>query len=191
MAVLLKFADFVDRMSERSGRWLAWLSLAMVLAGAFNAIARYLDKFSGLGLSSNTYIEAQWYLFSAMFLLGAAYTLKRDAHVRVDVLTSRLSPRGRAWIDIGGTVLFLIPFCVMMLWVSFPAVMNSFAVREGSPDPGGLPRYPIKAAIPLGFTFLLLQGLSLLIRRIAFLVEPNVVPADESLTVEHHAGGHV
>jgi TRAP-type mannitol/chloroaromatic compound transport system permease small subunit len=107
VAALLKFADFVDRMSERSGRWLAWLSLAMVLAGAFNAIARYLDKFSGLGLSSNTYIEAQWYLFSAMFLLGAAYTLKRDAHVRVDVLTSRLSPRGRAWIDVGGTVLFL------------------------------------------------------------------------------------
>lgn len=187
---LLKFADAVDRFSERSGRLLGWLSLLMVLVGSYNAIVRYLDKYSGLGLSSNTYIELQWYLFSAMFLLGAAYTLKKDAHVRVDVLTMRLSPRGRAWVDVAGIVLFLVPFCLMMLWVCYPAVQNSIAVREMSPDPGGLPRWPIKAVIPVAFILLLVQGLALLARRVAFLVDHGrkVAAPDAG---EHLGGGHV
>lgn len=163
----------------------------MVLFGSFNAIVRYLDRFIGIGLSSNTYIELQWYLFSAMFLLGASYTLKHDAHVRVDVLSSRLSARGKAWIDVFGIVLFLVPFCVMMLWVCFPAVVNSWSVHEMSPDPGGLPRYPIKAVIPAAFVFLLLQGLSMLARRVVFLATPAVVPVDELVTGEEHGGGHV
>ncbi len=155
MSLLLRIASAIDRFSDRTGRVLVWLSLAMVVVGGYNAVVRYLDKFTGLGLSSNTYIELQWYLFSLLFLLGAAYTLRHDAHVRVDVLLVRLSPKGRAWVDVLGTVLFLIPFCILMLWVAWPAVSSSWAVREMSPDPGGLPRYPIKAVIPVAFVLLL------------------------------------
>lgn len=170
MTALLKIADRIDRLSEWSGRLLSWLSLAMVLIGSYNAVVRYLARYTGMSLSSNMYIELQWYLFSALFLLGAAYTLKTDSHVRVDVLYGRLSEKGRAWINLGGVVLFLVPFCVMMLWVAWPAVANSWAVMEGSPDPGGLPRYPIKTAIPIAFVLLLIQGISLFIRSLSVIV---------------------
>lgn len=187
MTVLLRIAAAIDRFSDRTGRVLYWLSLAMVVVGGYNAVVRYLDKYTGLGLSSNLYIELQWYLFALLFLLGAAYTLKQDAHVRVDVIFARLSPKGRAWVDLLGTVLFLVPFCLLMLWVSWPAVSNSWAVREMSPDPGGLPRYPIKAVIPVAFFLLLLQGVSLFIHRLAVIT--GNVPADAD---EHAApGGHV
>lgn len=172
----LRIAASIDRFSDWLGRAVYWLTLAMVLVGAFNAVVRYLDHYTGLGLSSNTYIELQWYMFSAIFLLGAAYTLRHNAHVRVDILYGRLSPRGQAWIDLLGTVVFLIPFCLLVLWTSWPTVTNSWAVREMSPDPGGLPRYPIKALIPVAFLLLLVQGLSLLIRRAAFLF--GSAPAD-------------
>ncbi len=184
----LRLAHGIDRFSERTGRLLYWLSLAMVVIGAFNAVARYLDRYTGLGLSSNMYIELQWYLFSLLFLLGAAYTLKHNAHVRVDVLYSRLSPKGKAWVDLGGTVLFLMPFCVLMLWVSWPMVANSWAVREVSPDPGGLPRYPIKAVIPLAFVLLMIQGLSMLIKQVAIL---RGISTDGANGDEVHGGGHV
>lgn len=141
----------------------------MVLIGAYNALARYIDRFSGWGLSSNTYIELQWYLFSVLFLLGAAYTLKHDSHVRVDVFYGRLSARGKAWINLVGTLLFLFPFCVLMLVMSWSSVANSWAVWEMSPDPGGLPRYPIKTIIPIAFVLLILQGVSMLIHQIAIL----------------------
>ncbi|NNF03584.1 MAG: TRAP transporter small permease subunit [Rhodothermales bacterium] len=169
MVTLLRIADVIDRFNDRFGRWLYWLTLAMVLIGSFNAVARYLDRWSGLGLSSNMYLEAQWYLFSLVFLLGGAYALRHDAHVRVDILYSNLSRRGRAWVDLGGVVLFLIPFCLLMLWVAWPAVANSWRVLEMSPDPGGLPRYPIKTAIPAAFILLLAQGLSMGIRSAAVL----------------------
>ena len=185
MTVLLRIATAIDRFSDRVGRVLIWLSLLMVIVGGYNAIVRYLDKFTGLGLSSNTYIELQWYLFSLLFLLGAAYTLRHDAHVRVDVLLVRLSPKGRAWVDVLGTILFLIPFCVMMLWVAWPAVSSSWAVREISPDPGGLPRYPIKAVIPVAFVLLLVQGVSMLIRGLAVITGHR---ADEPVG---EIGGHV
>jgi len=121
MDAWLRVARSIDRFSEWTGKAVYWLTLAMVVIGAYNALVRYLDRYSGLGLSSNTYIEAQWYLFSLVFLLAAAYTLKHDAHVRVDVLYGRLSDKGKAWINVLGTVLFLIPFCILMLWVSWPA----------------------------------------------------------------------
>lgn len=167
MTFLLRIASAIDRFSKRTGQWLCWLTLGMVLVGALNAILRYTARFTGLSLSSNMYIELQWYLFSLVFLLGAAYTLQTDSHVRVDVLYGRLSAKGKAWIDLTGTVVFLIPFCILMLWVSWPAVMNSWAVLEGSPDPGGLPRYPIKTAIPIAFLLLLVQAFSMLIRSAA------------------------
>ena len=169
MTWLLRCARTVDRLNGWLGRAVAWMALVMILVGAFNAIARYLGRFLGRDLSANTYIELQWYLFSAVFLLGAAHTLKRDQHVRVDVLYGRLSARGKAWVDLGGTLLFLVPFCLFMMWVAGPYVASSIEVREGSPDPGGLARYPIKALIPVSFGLLLLQGLAEAVRRAAFL----------------------
>ena len=170
MTVLIRIADAIDRLNERFGQVLFWLTLGMVLVGSFNAIVRYLDRYTGFGLSSNMYLELQWYLFAMVFLLGAAYTLKHDAHVRVDVLFSKLSDRGRAIVNLAGVILFLIPFCVLMIVVSVPAVQNSWAVFEMSPDPGGLPRYPIKTVIPIAFVLVLLQGISMGIRQIAILL---------------------
>ncbi len=180
MPLMLRIADAIDRFNERFGRLIYWLTLAMVVIGSFNAIVRYLDRFTGLGLSSNTYLELQWYLFSLVFLLGAAYTLKHDAHVRVDVLFSRLGSRGRAIINLLGVILLLFPFCILMIWVSWPAVQNSWAVMEVSPDPGGLPRYPIKTMIPVAFVLVLAQGLSMGIRQIAILLRPDSAESVDS-----------
>ncbi len=165
----LRLARRIDRFSEWSGRVLYWLTLGMVGIGAFNALIRYLDRYTGLGLSSNMWIELQWYLFSLVFLLGAAYTLKVDDHVRVDVLYSQLSRRGKAWINLLGTVLFLIPFCAVVLWMTIPFVVNSWAILEGSPDPGGLPRFPIKTVIPLALVLVMVQGVSIIIRETVVL----------------------
>jgi TRAP-type mannitol/chloroaromatic compound transport system permease small subunit len=172
---LLAIARGIDRLNGWVGRGARWLTLAMVLVGAFNAVARYTDPLTGWGLSSNAYIEGQWYLFSLVFLLGAAYTLREDEHVRVDVLYERLSPRGRAWINLAGTVLFLMPFCVVMLWVTWPAVQTSWQLLEQSPDPGGLPRYPIKAVVLVAFALLLLQGVAMAIKQVAVLVNGESV----------------
>jgi TRAP-type mannitol/chloroaromatic compound transport system permease small subunit len=174
METWLRWAHRIDRFSERSGWVLYWLTLGMIGVGAFNAVARYLDKYTGLGLSSNMWIELQWYLFSLVFLLGAAYTLKYDDHVRVDVLYSQLSRRGKAWVNLLGTALFLVPFCSVVLWHSIPFVTNSWAILEGSPDPGGLPRYPIKTVIPLALLLVMLQGVSLMIREVAVLRDVQI-----------------
>jgi TRAP-type mannitol/chloroaromatic compound transport system permease small subunit len=132
----------------------------MVLVGATSAVVRYFARGLGLSLNLTPATEAQWYLFSLIFLLGAAYGLNHNVHVRVDVLYSTLSRKKRAWIDLLGSVVFLVPFCVMMLIVAWPAVRNSWSIHEGSPDPGGLPRYPIKALILVSFGLLLLQAFS-------------------------------
>jgi TRAP-type mannitol/chloroaromatic compound transport system permease small subunit len=165
----LRWARGIDRLNEWVGRVIYWLTFVMVCLGAFNAIARYLDRYTGFGLSSNTWLEGQWYLFSLVFLLGAAYTLKRDDHVRVDILYSNVSRRGRAWINVLGTVLFLVPFCLLVLYMSWDFVVNSWATLEMSPDPGGLPRYPIKTAVPVALVLVLLQGLSMIVKEVAVL----------------------
>lgn len=167
--LLRRAADTVDRVNDRMGSAIAWLTLLMVLFGAYNAVARWATRYVGVSLSSNALNELQWYLFSVVFLLGAAWGLRHNVHVRVDVLYGRISERAQAWIDLLGSVLFLIPFCAMMLWVSWPAVARSFAVREVSPDPGGLPRWPIKALLLVSFVLLLLQGLALVVRRMDVL----------------------
>ena len=156
----IRIAQAIDRMCLSISRGASWLLLLMVGLGAFNAVARYLGRFIGVELSSNTLIEGQWYLFSAVFLLAAAGTLARDGHVRVDVFYGRLSPRGRAWIDLVGALLLMLPFCVFVLSMSIPSVLSSWRILEGSPDPGGLPRYPIKTLVPIAFTLLILQGLA-------------------------------
>ncbi|NND71396.1 MAG: TRAP transporter small permease subunit [Rhodothermales bacterium] len=181
MKKLVSLADAIDRFSNGTGRIVSWLTLATVLIGSYNAIVRYLDKYTGLGLSSNTYIELQWYLFGIVFLLAGAYTLQRDAHVRVDVFYGRLGERGKAWIDLLGTVLFLIPFSVLVIMKSVPSVVNSWSVMEMSPDPGGLPRYPIRTIIPIAFILLIIQGTAVLIRSIATLTlkEDDPLPDTE------------
>ncbi len=164
MRALLGLADAIDRGTSAIGRLCSWLALAMILAGAWNAVMRYLGRWVGSGLSSNAWIEAQWYMFSLLFLLGGAWTLQQDAHVRVDVIYSRLSRRGKAWIDLLGGLLFLLPFCAFGVAVSWPSVRNSWAVLEGSPDPGGLARYPLKTAVLVAFVLLGLQGVSSVVR---------------------------
>ena len=163
------YTRFVDRMTGGLGRVISWMAFLMVAIGAFNAIARYLGRYIGINLSSNLYLELQWYLFSLIFLLGAGYALKENAHVRVDVVYGRLRARSRALIDVIGSVLMMIPFCLFVLWVSWPSIRNSWAVREGSPDPSGLPRYPLKAVIIVAFVLLLAQGVSELIKDIRVL----------------------
>jgi len=162
----MRLAKWIDRLTAAAGRFVSWLAVLMVFIGALNAIARYLGRFVGRNFSSNAYLEAQWYLFSLMFLVGAAYALQRDAHVRVDVLYARQSDKVRSWINILGTVFMLVPFSVFVLWSSWPAVRNSWQIRELSPDPGGLPRYPLKAVILLCFGLLLLQAVAELIKEI-------------------------
>jgi len=169
MSFLRRFSAAVDGLNDRIGASIRWLALIMVLVGAFNAIARYLSRYAGVALSSNAYLDLQWYFFSLIFLLGAAYGLNHDVHVRVDVLYSRLSRKARAWIDLAGTVLFLLPFALVMLWVSWPAVRNSWSIHETSPDPGGLPRYPIKAVILISFALLVLQGLSQVVKQVEII----------------------
>jgi len=176
MRLLLGFARGIDRLNDAIYTVIRWLTLAMILVGALNALARYATKYTPVSITSNAYSDIQWYMFSLIFLLGAAAGLRQEVHVRVDVLYERISQRARAWIDIAGTILFLLPFCVMMLVTSWPAIHNSWLVREGSPDPGGLARYPIKTVILVCFVLLFLQGLSQLITRVAAL--RGVIPFD-------------
>lgn len=180
MLVLLRLARTIDRMSAGLGRAVSWLTLVMVLIAAGNAAVRYTAPELSRSLGGNAALEAQWYLFAVVFLLAAPWTLERNAHVRVDVLYGRLSWRARAAIDLAGTVLFLIPFCVFAIVVGIPAVESSWAVWEQSPDPGGLPRYPIKTVPLVAFALLAIQGLSLGIHSAARLTGAEPPPPEEA-----------
>ena len=181
MTTLRRITAAIDAMNERIGAVIRWMALAMVLIGAIGAVLRYFARGLGLALNLTPWIEAQWYLFSVIFLMGAAYGLHHDAHVRVDVMYERVSVKTRAWIDLVGTFVFLIPFSLMMLYVTFPAVKASWDVREVSPDPGGLPRWPIKALILVSFVLLLLQALVEIVRRVDIIrgVETGEATAPE------------
>ena len=163
------FIRLIDAINGTLGRLVSWLCVLMVFLGAFNAVARYVSRAAGVSLSSTALTEAQWYLFSAMVLLGAAWTLQQDRHVRVDVLYGRLSARQKAAVDVVGGLLFLLPFCAFGVWAAWDYVGHSIAQREVSPDPGGLPRYPVKALIPAAFVLLGLQGIAELSRRVEAL----------------------
>lgn len=166
MQILRNISGLIDGLNDRIGVLIRWLALGMVLIGAISAVARYFARSQQWQLNLTPTTEAQWYLFSIIFLMGAAYGLRKDAHVRVDVMYERMSPKVRAWIDLAGTVIFLIPFSLMMLWVSYPAVRSSWSIRESSPDPGGLARWPIKALIIVSFVLLLMQAFSQLVKQV-------------------------
>lgn len=150
----------IDRTNGLVGWFTIWLVPAIVAVTAWNTIARFLDRELGTALSSNTWLETGWYLFALLFLLGAGALLTENRHVRVDVLYERLTPRGRAWIDFFGSTFLLIPFSLALLWSLWPFFLDSFLIGEVSPDPGGLPRWPIKAALPIAFLLLTLAGIA-------------------------------
>ena len=164
MRSLLGLSRAIDGLNDAVGRAAKWLILAAVLISSGNATVRYV-----LNDSSNAWLEAQWYLFSAVFLLCAGYALLRDEHIRIDIISGRLSPRARAWIDVLGTVLFLLPAAILIGILSWPVFLDSFLRGEVSSDAGGLLRWPAKLLIPVGFLLLSLQGVSELIKRVAFL----------------------
>lgn len=164
MSGLLAISRGVDWLNERIGKAMMWLVLAAVVVSATNAVVRY-----AFNVSSNAWLELQWYLFGAVFLLGAAYTLKQNEHIRIDIVSSRLSQNARNWIDVIGHLLFLAPLCVLMLWLGVPFFLRSFASGEVSSSAGGLIVWPAKLLVPLGFALLLAQAFSELIKRIAFM----------------------
>ena len=164
MKILLALSRAIDTLNEFAGRTAQWLILACILISAGNAVARY-----GFNLSSNGFLEIQWYLYSIVFLGAAGYTLKHNAHVRIDLIAGRLSPRKQAWIDIFGHVFMLLPVCAIMLWFGWTAFLESLRVNELSPDAGGLLRWPIKFVVPAAFLLLILQGVSETIKKFSQL----------------------
>jgi TRAP-type mannitol/chloroaromatic compound transport system permease small subunit len=173
MNALLALARLIDALTERVGRLVIWLVLVATLISAGNALARY-----ALGESSNAWLEIQWYLFGAMFLLAAGYTLKHNGHVRIDIFYNRLGPRGQAWIDLAGSLLFLLPMAVLLTWLAWPMFLDAWLTHEMSPDAGGLLRWPVKLLLPLGFALLALQGVAEVIKRLGVLSGQLVLPRE-------------
>jgi TRAP-type mannitol/chloroaromatic compound transport system permease small subunit len=161
---LLSLSRAIDAVSKVVGHAVMWLVLAAVLISAGNAIMR-----KAFNISSNAYLEIQWYLFSAVFLLGAGYTLLRNEHVRIDAISHRWSRRTQVWIDVIGMLLFLLPLCWWIVSMSWPVTIRAYQIGEMSSNAGGLIRWPVYALMPLGFTLLAIQVVSELIKRIAFL----------------------
>lgn len=174
MHALIAISRIIDTLNERVGRAVTWLVVVATVISAGNALSRY-----ALDLSSNAWLEIQWYLFAAIFLLAAGYTLKHNGHVRVDVFFGRLPERARAWIDLAGTLVFLLPLCVLMIALSWPGLVESWIRHEMSADAGGLIRWPVRLLIPLGFVLLGLQGVSEAIKRIAFLRGQGTLPHEQ------------
>lgn len=164
MPLLLKLSRLIDGLSTRIGRFTMWLILATTVISAGNAIVR-----KAFNTSSNSLLEIQWYLFAAVFMLGAGYGFLKNSHVRIDFVSARLSPRTRNWIDVGGIVGVLIPFCLICIALSWPMFVQAYESGEMSQNAGGLIRWPVYALMPLGFALLLLQALSELLKRVLFL----------------------
>ena len=164
MNAMLALSRAIDAITERVGRFVYWLVLIVVLISAANAIVRKLFNYS-----SNAYLEIQWYLFSVIFLFGAGYTLLRNEHVRIDIITGRLSARAQNWIDVVGIVLFLWPMSFVIMWMSWPLFVDSLTRHEVSSNAGGLLIWPARLMMPIGFALLIMQSVSELIKRIAFL----------------------
>ncbi len=185
MQAMLAFSRAVDRVTEHIGKAVYWLLLVAVLISTVNAAVR-----KAFNMSSNAYLEAQWYLFAAVFLLGAGYVFLHDQHVRIDVVAGRLSRRTQVWIDVVGILLCLLPLCAFVVWTSLPSLATAYQTQEVSANPGGLIRWPLYALVPVGFGLLALQSLSELFKRVAFLAgrapDPHAKPekTDEELLLD-------
>lgn len=177
MTALIQWSRWIDALNLTIGKITLWLVLITTVISAGNAIVRKI-----FDTSSNALLEIQWYLFAAVFLLGSGYALLKNAHVRIDFIASRLSARTRNWIDVGGIVLALIPFCLLSIYLSWPMFMQAFVSGEMSSNAGGLIRWPVYLLIPAGFALLLLQSVSELIKRLAFLQGqgPDVLAHEET-----------
>ena len=164
MRGLLKLSNAIDWLNTQVGKWVIWLILASTVISGINAVVRKV-----FNTSSNAYLEVQWYLFAAAFLLAAGYTLLQGEHVKVDVVSSRFSKRTQIWIDVFGFAFFLMPMCIVILYYAWPFFLQGFRSGEMSYNAGGLIRWPVYLLIPAGFALLMLQGISELIKRLAFL----------------------
>ncbi|NMJ44183.1 TRAP transporter small permease subunit [Roseomonas sp. JC162] len=164
MRPLLAFSRGMDAVSAAFGRIADWMVLAACAVSAGNAVIRY-----GFSMSSNAWLEVQWYLFAGVVMLGASYTLERNEHVRVDLVYGSVSARARLWIDVFGIIFFLLPGMALLAWMTWPFFWDAWVRGEGSPNAGGLIRWPVKIVMPLGFLLVTLQGLSELVKRIAAL----------------------
>ena len=189
MKLLLGLSRAIDALNERVGHLMYWLILIMVLVSAGNATSRY-----ALSMASNAWLELQWYLFSAVFLLCAGYTLLHNEHIRIDVIAGLFKRRTQIWVDVFGMVFFLLPLSLYMTWSSWPVFMNAWNSGEISASAGGLIRWPARLLVPAGFFLLTLQGVSELIKRVATLmglipdtVEKHEDPALEQLHVDEEA----
>lgn len=174
MGILLKLSGLIDAVNEGIGKLVYWLILAAVLVSAGNASIRYL-----FDTGSNAWLELQWYLFSAVFLLCAGYTLLRNEHIRIDIVVSKFSQRTQAWVDVIGILLFLFPMAILILVLGWPLAWSSFVTGEHSSNAGGLIRWPVKMLLPAGFALLVLQGVSELIKRVAFLMGLRDTPGEK------------
>jgi TRAP-type mannitol/chloroaromatic compound transport system permease small subunit len=174
MPWLLRIARLIDRLNTAVGRSVVWLILVATLVSAGNAVIRYT-----LDLSSNAWLELQWYLFSAVFLLAAPYTLRKNEMVRIDVVAGRLRRRTQVWIDVAGTLLFLLPMALVLTVLSWPGFVQALERQEVSSNAGGLMVWPARLLIPVGFALLALQGVSELIKRVAFLAGQGPDPEGE------------
>ena len=179
MSFLLRISAVIDWVTDHVGRYAIWLLLGAVVISAGNAISRY-----AFSASSNAMLEVQWYLYSAVFILGAGYTLLKNQHVRIDLISNRISAKARNWVDVIGLAVFLIPVAVMIAWMSWPGVVDSYQMGEMSSNAGGLIRWPVRLLIPVGFWLLALQGFSELIKRLAFLTGHG--PDSLEKEQEHH-----
>ena len=177
MNALLALSRAIDALTERVGRVVYWLILVVVIISALNATVR-----KAFNYSSNAYLEIRWYLFSVIFLFGAGYTLLRNEHVRIDIIAGRLSARTQNWIDVIGIVFFLFPMSIIIMWLSWPLFVDSYVRHEVSTNAGGLTIWPARLMVPVGFALLIVQGLSELIKRIAFLAGAAPNPLEK-----HHA----
>lgn len=164
MSLFVPLSRAIDTLNEKIANAVSWALLAAVLICAGNALIRYT-----FNISSNAWLEIQWYLYGAMFMLASAYTLKRDEHVRIDVIVGRFSRRTQVWIELFGFLLFLMPVCLLILWYGIPFAHLSIVSGEMSSNAGGLIVWPAKLLIPVAFALIILQGLSEIIKRIAFL----------------------
>ncbi|GAA5232950.1 TRAP transporter small permease subunit [Verticiella sediminum] len=173
MRSLLALSRLIDAINERVGQAVMWVTLIVVFISAGNAVVRKVWH-----TSSNAWLEVQWYLFGAIFLLAAGYTLLRNEHVRVDILASKLSQRKQIYIEIFGVLFFLLPMAIWIMWLSWPMFMDSYLTNEQSSNAGGLVRWPVKLLIPVGFFLLVLAGISHLIKCIGFLAGRCPDPRD-------------